>query len=106
MPRGDKKGPEGMGPMTGRKEGFCSGNDKAGYTVDGYRGAGGRGYNRGAGAGRCFNRGAGRGRGGYVGGIGAGRRFADSYQESGREEINGLKEEIKKLGEKLNKLIK
>ena len=49
MPRGDRTGPRGFGPMTGRGAGFC-----AGYTMPGYmnpvpgwgfggRGSGGRG---------------------------------------------------------------
>jgi len=31
MPKGDKTGPMGMGPMTGRGAGYCKGNDSAGY---------------------------------------------------------------------------
>jgi hypothetical protein len=31
MPRGDRTGPAGMGPMTGRAAGYC-----AGYNVPGY----------------------------------------------------------------------
>ena len=31
MPRGNRTGPEGMGPMTGRAAGYC-----AGYSVPGY----------------------------------------------------------------------
>jgi hypothetical protein len=31
MPRGDRTGPWGMGPMTGRRAGYC-----AGYSVPGY----------------------------------------------------------------------
>lgn len=34
MPRGDRTGPMGMGPMTGRRAGFC-----AGYAVPGYANA-------------------------------------------------------------------
>ncbi len=44
MPGGDRTGPEGMGPMTGRAAGFC-----AGYNVPGYMnpyGGGGRGFRR------------------------------------------------------------
>ena len=51
MPRGDRTGPAGMGPMTGRTAGFC-----AGYPVPGYMNpVGGRGYGgrgRGGGWGR------------------------------------------------------
>lgn len=32
MPRGDKTGPEGAGPMTGRAAGYCAGHDVPGYT--------------------------------------------------------------------------
>ena len=55
MPRGDRTGPAGMGPMTGRRMGFCG----AGF---------GRGYGRGAGFGRGLGYGRGYGRGfGWMG---------------------------------------
>ena len=53
MPGGDRTGPAGLGPMTGRAAGFC-----AGYSVPGYmnpgsaRGYGGWGRGRGGGRGR------------------------------------------------------
>ncbi len=54
MPGGDRTGPAGMGPMTGRAAGFC-----AGFGVPGYANPiGGRGF---WGGGRGF-RGGGRGR--------------------------------------------
>lgn len=31
MPGGDRTGPRGMGPMTGRGAGYCSGNEVAGW---------------------------------------------------------------------------
>ena len=31
MPRGDGTGPGGLGPMTGRRAGYCAGNDVPGY---------------------------------------------------------------------------
>ena len=47
MPRGDRTGPLGMGPMTGRAAGYC-----AGYPVPGYQNPIlGRGYARGGGFG-------------------------------------------------------
>jgi hypothetical protein len=49
MPRGDRTGPWGAGPMTGRAVGYC-----AGYSVPGY-------VNPGRGYGRGFGRGFGRG---------------------------------------------
>ncbi len=60
MPRGDKTGPNGLGPMTGRAAGFCAGNNMPGYAGSGF----GRGLGRGRGAG-----------GGYgMGGFGRGFR--------------------------------
>ncbi len=53
MPRGDRTGPGGAGPMTGRVAGYC-----AGYSVPGYMNPVGR-YGRGWGRGR--GRGFGRG---------------------------------------------
>ena len=45
MPRGDRSGPSGYGPMTGRGNGFCAGYAAPGYTnfIPG-RGGGGRGW--------------------------------------------------------------
>ena len=43
MPRGDRTGPQGMGPMTGRAAGYCAGYDAPGYANS----APGRGYGRG-----------------------------------------------------------
>jgi hypothetical protein len=53
MPGGDRTGPVGMGPMTGRAAGFC-----AGYPVPGYANAvGGRGFwGRGRGCGGGWGR--------------------------------------------------
>ncbi len=50
MPRGDKTGPAGMGPMTGRRMGTCVGNSQAGFNfrsfgrglANGFRGGFGR----------------------------------------------------------------
>jgi len=67
MPYGDRTGPEGRGSMTGRRAGYCVGNDRPGsYEPSGYgigRGGGrglgrggGRGLGRGVGGGRFYNR--------------------------------------------------
>jgi hypothetical protein len=53
MPRGDKTGPNGLGPMTGRAAGYC-----AGYSIPGYANPT-IGYGRGMA--RRLRRGAGRG---------------------------------------------
>ena len=63
MPAGDRTGPMGMGPMTGRAAGYC-----AGYPVPGYLNpVGGRGLGFGRGYGRGLGMGWGRGArwGGY-----------------------------------------
>jgi len=52
MPRGDGTGPNGQGPMTGRRMGYCVGNDRPGFMEPGFRGGGG--FGRGRGFGRGF----------------------------------------------------
>lgn len=54
MPGGDRTGPQGAGPMTGRAAGYC-----AGWNVPGYANPGVAGYGRGGGWG--WGRGGGRG---------------------------------------------
>ena len=65
MPAGDKTGPMGQGPMTGRGAGYC-----AGFQVPGFMNSGpgmGRGRGRGWGMGRGGGMGRGRGwRGGNM----------------------------------------
>ncbi|RCW48754.1 MULTISPECIES: DUF5320 domain-containing protein [unclassified Halanaerobium] len=58
MPRGDRTGPEGMGPMTGRAMGYCAGADSPGF-VSGTPAYVGRGYGRGFGRGGGYGRGRG-----------------------------------------------
>lgn len=53
MPRGDRTGPAGMGPMTGRGMGYCAGYNAPGYAY-GPRRFLGRGGGRGFGRGRGF----------------------------------------------------
>jgi hypothetical protein len=60
MPRGDRTGPRGMGPMTGRGAGFCAGYEMPGYTNPL--------------PGRGFGMGFGRGRGAWGRGFGGGGR--------------------------------
>ena len=64
MPRGDRSGPGGAGPMTGRGLGYCAGYPAPGYAAGGY--------------------GQGRGAGGYGGGgYGGGRGFRHRYYATG-----------------------
>ncbi|MBA7496340.1 hypothetical protein ES702_06940 [subsurface metagenome] len=59
MPRGDRTGPWGLGPMTGRAAGYCAGYSVPGFMnpIPGFGRGWGRGYGRG------FGRGWGRRRG-------------------------------------------
>ena len=57
MPRGNRMGPMGQGPMTGRGAGFCAGYDGPGYANNAGTGCGGRygaGYRHGNGRGFGF----------------------------------------------------
>lgn len=65
MPRGDRTGPTGLGPMTGRAAGFCSGAGMPGYANPG--------------SGRGFGTGFGRGRGA----AGSGRGWRHWYHATG-----------------------
>jgi len=106
MPRGDRTGPYGEGPRTGRGLGYCNGYRSPGFT-------------KGRGAGRGFGRGWGRGYGrGYGRGFGFRHRsrFYDFYEEPYypeevvseneylREEIALLEEELQALKNRLEKL--
>lgn len=76
MPRGDRTGPMGQGPVTGRGLGYCSGYDSPGF-AKGFGGGMGRGMGFGRGSG--FGRGMGMGRGM---GFGHGRSFGGAYTGS------------------------
>jgi hypothetical protein len=67
MPRGDRTGPMGIGPMTGRGAGYCAGYPVPGYANPLVPGRGGRG------GGRGWGRGMGRGWGWGFWGRGRGR---------------------------------
>jgi len=67
MPYGDRTGPMGGGPMTGRGAGICAGYGRPGYMNPGF----GRGF------------GGGRGRG-YGYGMGGGHGWRHMYYATGR----------------------
>lgn len=114
MPSGDRTGPRGLGPKTGRAAGYCAGYNRPGYANPGY----GRGLGRGW-YGRGFRRGFwGRGRG-----FGWSREYLypapyypypETYSEPSKEEekayledmVNSLEQEIKILKERLQDLLK
>lgn len=62
MPRGDRSGPQGMGPTTGRGLGYCTGHGAPGYVTA-----------PGPGMGMAWGYGGGRGRGGAGQGMAWGR---------------------------------
>lgn len=64
MPRGDRRGPDGRGPLTGRRAGYCAGENVPGYANEQVPPMGmGRGFGRGGGRGRGRGGGRGWGRG-------------------------------------------
>lgn len=62
MPGGDRTGPYGDGPMSGRRLGYCTGNDSQGFEIlpGNFGGGYGRGFGRGRGRGYRFGTGYGR----------------------------------------------
>ncbi len=118
MPGGDRTGPQGLGPRTGRAAGYCSGS-----SVPGYANPYVPRYGRGLG----FGRGRGFGRGFWGRGRGFWRRdyypepyyepapdYRDTYPEPSRENekayledmIKGLEGELKAIKERLQELSK
>ena len=102
MLREDKRG-----PMTGRRLGYCAGNDRPGYEADAApagRG-GGSGRRIGRGTGRSYGCGGGFGRG--YGNFNRGPLFepADGAPQTLANEITGLKDQLKVLQDRLANLI-
>ena len=91
MPGGDKTGPMGEGPLTGRRMGNCTGADNTGF------------FGRGAGR---RNFGGGMGRGNFGRGRGF-NRFGGSYQDnSDGGLISSLMNRISALEEKLENAVR
>ncbi len=110
MPGGDRTGPAGYGPRTGRAAGFCAGFDSPGFMNPGFGGRGrgmgfGRGWRRGTGgAGYGWGRGGGYGPGRGAG-YGYGRYYSrtaeledlQGYADSLEAELKSVKQEIQSL---------
>lgn len=110
MPRGDRTGPSGYGPRTGRSLGYCAGYGMPGFMA----GRGGFGFNRG------FGRGFGRGNMGRMAGPipgpgynygGMNPDFMDAPSpENEREwlanQAETIKEELKSIEKRLKELEK
>ena len=113
MPGGDRTGPSGLGPMTGRAAGLCAGYPVPGYlnpgSGRGWYGVGRGGFPRGGGRGRAF--GGGRGWGWRAGFAGYSPYtpahpqyppYAPAYpQPTAEEEKKYLQEELGSLEEEL-----
>ncbi len=124
MPWGDRTGPWGYGPRTGRGIGFCSGYSAPGY-MNPYSPGGVRwgGISRGWGRGRVFGRGRGMGPGRgwaqmnpYIYPVGPVRptsamgpgaygskedemAYLEDMKKSIEEELEGIKQRLKELSE-------
>jgi len=99
MPRGDRTGPNGQGPMTGRRMGNCVGNYVPGFNNN-FGGIAGFGRGMRNGFGRGFNQGFGRG---------MGRNFAFENQNLSNKEVierelDALKSQMEYLESELKKL--
>ena len=116
MPGGDRTGPVGMGPRTGRGAGFCSGYGMAGYANAAVRG----GFNRCFGRGRGFwGRGGGRGwrnwfystglpgwaRAGYQAGFPA-APTAEQEQQALKQQAQSLSDSLDALNKRIEELEK
>lgn len=101
MPGGDKTGPQGNGPMTGRALGYCAGNDSPGF-------ASGQGFGWGRGRGAFgarrgwFGRGFrwGYGAQGYLPNQDAQDRNVQS-QDAIKQEMDMLRKRLSQLEKKL-----
>lgn len=100
MPRGNRTGPDGMGPMTGRGMGYCADYSAPGFVNVGYGG----GMGRGRGFGRGFRRGSpapgfGLGRGGLPRSMESAR-----YQPNEEDELSVLREQERSLEAELKSI--
>ena len=95
MPRGDRTGPAGFGPMTGRGMGYC-----ADYPVPGFMNPG-PGFGLGRGWGRGFGRGWGRGWGYPDWGYSPYPTQYPAQPPTVKEEKEILTDEVKALEEEL-----
>ena len=98
MPGGNRTGPAGMGPMTGRGAGFCAGYNTPGYSNP----VVGRGMGMGRGRGMGFGRGFGRG---FAGAGNAGAYPVPVAQTLTQEqELEGLKGQAEYIESSLDQI--
>ncbi len=101
MPRGDKRGPNGDGPMTGRQRGFCAGYDEPGYVDNDFGYGGGRGNGRGRNRRNFVGRGVNRRPYGTPVRYIEEEREVETVNNDILDRIDALAEEIKELKSKL-----
>jgi Family of unknown function (DUF5320) len=112
MPRGDRTGPMGMGPMTGRGGGYCAGSGMSGFNQSGGSGFFGRGLSRALGWGA-----GGRGfcRWFFAAGLPAWQRFAggrasfegsdpDLGKQSLKAQAEALQSELDRIKKRLQEM--
>ncbi|MFH2054780.1 MAG: DUF5320 domain-containing protein [bacterium] len=107
MPGGDRTGPLGAGPLTGRGAGLCRGYDAPGFANPGYGG----GFRHGRGGGRGWRHryyatglpGWARGDFGYVPPAGAGYPLFESRMNA-RDELKMLRSEARSYEEASKKI--
>lgn len=113
MPRGDRSGPVGMGPMTGRGAGYCAGFGMPGFANPGS----GRGFGFGRGGGRGFGGGGwGRRNRFYATGVPGWMRFggyaapyypapdADTEKQALKSEADAIRSELEAVEKRLAEL--
>jgi len=98
MPGGDRTGPNGLGPLSGRRMGDCVDMNSSGFRESGYDRGFGRGFRRGSGFGGGM---------GYGFGQGYGRMYPDNQpevQENAvlKNEMRTLKDQLASLEKKLS----
>jgi uncharacterized protein DUF5320 len=102
MPGGDKTGPSGMGPMTGRGVGFCAGSNAPGYMNSGF----GRGRGMGGGGGRGRrNQFLATGQPGWMRSNPA-VPVADTQKDALQDQLESLQNQLSEIQEKLDKFEK
>ena len=112
MPGGDRTGPAGFGPMTGRAAGYCAGYSEPGYLNPilgrgyGFWGRGRGGFGRGFG--RGFRRGFGRAYPYYGYEMPYGQVDMSPTQEADmlRHQVKEMEEEIKAINKHIGTLAK
>ena len=106
MPRGNRTGPWGSGPMTGRGMGYCAGFPTPGFMQSGPGFGFGRGLGLGGGFGRGFGRGRGWGRAEYGMGYDPYFQAPEMTPPSPKEELSSLKQEAEYLRQEMEMISK